>query len=84
MAMERPVVATDVGAVSELVEDGVTGIVVPPDDPARLADAIARLLADSALRARMGRAGRARAEARFDIDVNARTMAGFFDDRMEP
>jgi glycosyltransferase involved in cell wall biosynthesis len=68
MAAGLPVVASAVGGVPELVEHGRTGIVVPPDDPAPLADAIARLVADADLRRRMGEAGRARAEALFDVD----------------
>jgi glycosyltransferase involved in cell wall biosynthesis len=68
MAAGLPVVASAVGGVPELVEHGRTGILVPPDDPALLADAIARLVADGGLRRRMGEAGRARAEALFDVD----------------
>lgn len=65
MAAGLPVVATAVGGVPEVVEDGVTGILVPPEEPARLADAILSLL-DSPDRARtMGEAGRARIESHF-------------------
>ena len=59
MAAARPVVATDVGGVREIVRDGVTGRVVPPRDVSALADAIAALLRDEALRRRFGDAGRA-------------------------
>jgi glycosyltransferase involved in cell wall biosynthesis len=69
MAAGLPVVASAVGGVPELVEQGRTGILVPPDDPALLAAAIARLAGDPGLRRRMGEAGRARAEALFDVDV---------------
>ena len=68
MAAGLPVVASAVGGVPELVEQGRTGMLVPPDDPALLADAIARLIGDAGLRRRMGEAGRARAEALFDLD----------------
>ena len=54
-----PVVAHDVGGVSEAVNDGVTGILVPPDRPAQLAAAFERLIHDEALRHRLGDAGRA-------------------------
>lgn len=64
MAMGKPVVATAVGGNVELVEDGRTGLLVPPSDPERLGGAIERLLADGALRASMGREGRARIERR--------------------
>ncbi len=53
-----PVVATDVGGVPESVLEGVTGLLVPKDDPERLATALQRLIADPDLRLRMGRRGR--------------------------
>ena len=53
------------GGLPELLEDGVSGLLVPPADPARLAEAIARVLQDSALRQRLGAEGRRRIEARF-------------------
>lgn len=55
-----PVVATHVGGVPELVEDGVTGFLVPPGNPGALAQALQRVLDDSELRHRMGHAGRER------------------------
>jgi glycosyltransferase involved in cell wall biosynthesis len=65
MAAARPVVATAVGGVPELVVDGETGTLVPPCDPSRLADAIGELAADPELRARFGRNARARVVQRF-------------------
>jgi glycosyltransferase involved in cell wall biosynthesis len=50
----KPVVATDVGALSEVVEDGVSGLLVPPEDPKSFARAIVRLLSDEVLRRRLG------------------------------
>ena len=66
-AMERgrPVVASDVGGLPEIVEHGVTGIVVPPDDPERLAAALVALLRDPGRAAALGAAGRERALAAF-------------------
>lgn len=61
MAAGRPVVATRVGALADAVEPGLTGALVPPSDPAALADALRPLLGSPAERARMGEAGRARA-----------------------
>ena len=70
--MELPVVATDVGAVREVVEDGRTGFVVPPLDAQALADAILRTLGDDEARASFGRRGRARAIERFSAEECAR------------
>ncbi|MHB1193067.1 MAG: glycosyltransferase [Longimicrobiales bacterium] len=69
MAMGLPVVATPQGAVPDMVVDGETGRLVPVGDARALADALAALAAAPALRARMGRAARARYEARFTADA---------------
>ena len=60
-----PVVATRISGVPEQVEDGTTGLLVEPGDPAALADALERLLSDPAAAAAMGRAGARRAEEAF-------------------
>jgi glycosyltransferase involved in cell wall biosynthesis len=65
MATGLPVVTTAVGAIPELVRDGETGLVVPTENAVALADAIARLLADGALAARLGAAGSARISQSF-------------------
>jgi glycosyltransferase involved in cell wall biosynthesis len=70
MAWGRPVVASAVGGLTDAVEDGVTGLLVPPGDVARLRAAIERLLGDPELRARLGTAGRERAP-RFDAAAAA-------------
>jgi L-malate glycosyltransferase len=61
-----PVVVSDVGGLPEVVEDGVTGLVVQRDSPPALADAIARLVDDVALRHRLGAAGRQRVQQRYE------------------
>jgi glycosyltransferase involved in cell wall biosynthesis len=66
MALGRPAVVTDVGGTPEVVTDGADGLLVPPGDPAALADGLLRLLGDPELRARIGAAARTRAAA-FDI-----------------
>jgi glycosyltransferase involved in cell wall biosynthesis len=58
LAMQRPVVATDVGSVSELVRHGCTGLLVPPRDAKALAEGICILRRDRAFRETLGRAGR--------------------------
>ena len=70
MACGSPVICTELGTGTSYVnQHGVTGLVVPPNDPAALAAAIRQLLGDPALRARMGAAGLQRAQAEFSIDV---------------
>jgi glycosyltransferase involved in cell wall biosynthesis len=80
MACAKPVIATPVGGVPEAVVDGVTGVLVPPDEPVRLAGAIRRLLADRALARGMGLAGRRRVEALFSLDTFAAGVQGLYDD----
>lgn len=65
MACGRPVVATRVPGHEDVVEDGRTGVLVPADDPAALATAVAALLADAPRRAALGAAGRLRVDDRF-------------------
>lgn len=67
MAAGRPVIATGVAGVSELVEHGKSGYLVPPGDALKLSEAIRAVLADAEQRAAMGRAGRARVVDEFDI-----------------
>jgi glycosyltransferase involved in cell wall biosynthesis len=72
MAYGRPVVASAVGGLVDAVEHGVTGLLVPPRDPAALRSAIERLFADPELRRRLGQAARERARERWSWDVATR------------
>lgn len=74
MGCAVPVVATDAGGLPEVVEDGVTGLVVPRGDAGALAAAIGSLLDDAELRRRMGQAGRERALRHFDWDRTAERL----------
>jgi glycosyltransferase involved in cell wall biosynthesis len=67
-ATGRPVVATAIGGIPEVVEDGITGLLVAPRDPEALAEKIALLLDDASLREKMGRAARQRAETEHSRD----------------
>jgi glycosyltransferase involved in cell wall biosynthesis len=69
MAAGVPVVATSVGGTPEIVDDGVTGLLVPPRDAGALADAISSLLTDPARRQTIGEAGRRRVEERFSLEA---------------
>lgn len=66
MASGRPVVVTKGGGSEELIEDGVSGLAVPPQDPSALARALAKLASDEALREELGKAARQRVVERFD------------------
>jgi L-malate glycosyltransferase len=67
MAMKKPVVATRTGGIPEVVEDGVTGLLVPPRDPGALAEAIVAMMLDPGIRSRMSEAGLARVRERFSV-----------------
>ncbi|MBC7329579.1 glycosyltransferase [bacterium] len=69
MASGKPIVATDVGGIPEVVEDEITGILVPPRDPEALANAILRLAKDEKLRKEFGERGREKAIKEFDIKI---------------
>jgi glycosyltransferase involved in cell wall biosynthesis len=73
-----PVVAADVGSVGEAVLDGETGYLVPADDPAALAERLRRLIADPQLAQKLGRSGRARAQANFTAEAMARSFESLY------
>jgi alpha-maltose-1-phosphate synthase len=80
MACQAPVVASAVGGILEVVEDGKTGLLVPPAQPEALAAAIGRLLANPTLASDMGRAGRKRVEEKFSwASVAERTQQVYAD-----
>lgn len=78
MASELPVVSTAISGIPELVENEVSGLLVPPADPVALAAALDRLRADPELRQALGRAGRLRVGRDFDLHRNAAQLAGLF------
>ena len=80
MAAGAPIVASAVGGVPELVQDGVHGVLVAPADPRALRDGIAKLLDDRSLAGRLGAAARARCAAEFDLDALVRRIELLYDE----
>jgi glycosyltransferase involved in cell wall biosynthesis len=76
MATGRPVVISGVGGIPELVEEGITGFLVPPGDRGMLSQHIRTLMGDSTLRHDMGRAGRKRVETHFDAQSSVAAILG--------
>jgi glycosyltransferase involved in cell wall biosynthesis len=81
LASGKPVIATQVAGVGELVEDGRSGYLVSPGDMAGLAARIRDLAEDADLRAAMGQHGRAKVRADFDIDIEAARLLRLFSDQ---
>jgi glycosyltransferase involved in cell wall biosynthesis len=82
MARRRPVVASAVGGIPEVLTDGVDGILVPPADPAALAEACIRVACSPTLRAQLGEAGRATVESRFSLDAMVRRYEEIYDEEL--
>lgn len=78
MSSGMPVIASDLSGIPELVEDGRTGLLVPPGDPAAIAAALRRLHDDPDLGRRLGAAGRAAVQRDFDLETNAERLANRF------
>ncbi len=78
MACQRPVIATPVSGVPELVIHGETGWLVAPEDPRALADGIEKMLSEPALCAKLAAAGRAKVEADFNIERTVERLVGLF------
>jgi colanic acid/amylovoran biosynthesis glycosyltransferase len=78
MAAALPVVSTAIGGVPEMVQDGITGFLLPEQQPAALADILSRLLSEPGLRRSLGKAGRERATRLFALDQTVRTLRALF------
>ncbi len=74
MAMRVPVVSTDLTGVPEIIDDGITGRIVPQNDAVSLADALTRLLRDAQAREQMGHQARAKVEREFDLRRNVTVL----------
>lgn len=82
MACEKPVVVSRVGGLPEVVEDGVTGFVVNPEDPEDAADAMERLILNDKLRTEMGKMGRERVIRLYEWDQNVEKMIKIYVDTL--
>ncbi|HYL41649.1 MAG TPA: glycosyltransferase [Candidatus Binatus sp.] len=80
MALSRPVVASAVGGIPEMIEDGRSGLLVPPHDAPTLARAISRLLLDHPLADTLGRAGRELVHERFCVELMVRAIESIYDE----
>jgi glycosyltransferase involved in cell wall biosynthesis len=83
MAAGLPVVATRVGGTPDVVVEGVTGYLVPSDDPLALARALKALIRDSGLRYQMGAAGRHRVEERFSVERMVERTQALYEELLE-
>jgi glycosyltransferase involved in cell wall biosynthesis len=83
MALETPVVATDVGGTSELVRHGIDGLIVPPGHPEAVADAVEQLLSDSEGTSRMVESARRRVEGELSFAARMETVERIYD-RLAP
>jgi glycosyltransferase involved in cell wall biosynthesis len=78
--LSRPVVASNVGGIPEMIEDGVTGLLVPPHDAGALSAAIVRLLRDHPYADTLGRAGHDLVHDRFCIELMVSAIESIYDE----
>jgi glycosyltransferase involved in cell wall biosynthesis len=78
MAHGKPVIGTSVGGIPEVIEDDVSGFLIPMGDVEELSDRILRLAENSELRRRMGSAGRLISQAKFNLEENVRQLVGLY------
>jgi glycosyltransferase involved in cell wall biosynthesis len=84
LALGTPVITTTASAASEVIVDAVNGLLVPPDDPAQLADALALALSKKDMLLRLSKAGRKTAEETFDSSKNIEQLEAFFKRAVQP
>ncbi|MCE5323204.1 glycosyltransferase family 4 protein [bacterium] len=80
MALSRPVIATNIGGLPEIVVSGETGILVPANNPQQIAEAMGKLIADKSAAEGMGKAGRSRAESCFDLKKQIKAVCSILED----
>lgn len=80
MACEKPVIVSDVGGLREVVENGVTGLIVPPKNTEKLAEAIEILIRDEELRSKLGKQGRQRVQKLYNWEDNLNAMLSIYEE----
>lgn len=80
MATATPVVATKIGGMTEIVDDGVTGVLTEPGQPQALAEAILKIIADPVRASAMGKAGRIKVQQRYSWEQIARSLIAHYAD----
>lgn len=80
MAMEKPIVATSVGGIGEMIEDGRSGILVASRDARMIADGVVKLARDPELASRLGKAARVTAEAKFDLRAHVDKIQSIYEE----
>ena len=80
MAMGKPVVASRVGGIPEVINHGLTGILIEPANPSEIASSVVNLLKNPAEAKRIGDAGRRKVGRKFIVDVMARKIEGVYDE----
>jgi glycosyltransferase involved in cell wall biosynthesis len=83
MARRKPVVATAVGGIPEVIRDGVSGLLVPASDPDALATALTRLARSPSLRSQLGEAGYETVAVRFSMDAHVRRVEALYDEELQ-
>lgn len=83
LATGIPMVATDVGGTREIIDDQATGLLIPPNEPTALADAVTRVLADAELSKRLRSAARIKSESQFSIELSAKSLANVWSDTLQ-
>jgi glycosyltransferase involved in cell wall biosynthesis len=80
MVLKKPVISSNIGGIPEVVEDGVTGFLVPPDDPQSLAQRIMELVGDKDKRQQMGERGYRRVVEKFDLNQQVRKIEQLYEE----
>jgi glycosyltransferase involved in cell wall biosynthesis len=80
MAAGKPVIGTNVGGIPEIIEDGVTGLLVPPQSPDKLAEAVITILQNPSLARQMGEAGRQRVRERFSVEQHVARIQEIYEE----